>query len=482
MWMPNAGRQTEAYLNEADIVGYGGAAGGGKTDLAVGLAITNHHRSIIYRRETQQLIGVIQRMEEIMGTRDGFNSQTKVWRVPHSGRLNFVEFGGCPNLGNEKRYQGRPHDLKVFDEVTEFLEAQVRFLLGWLRHENPLQRTRVLMTFNPPTTTDGQWVLKYFAPWLDPDHPNPAKPGEIRWFTTVNGADKEMPSGDPVTLDNGEVVYPMSRTFIPAKVQDNPFYMNDNNYISRLQAMPEPLRSQMLKGDFMAGVTDDPWQIIPSAWVEAAMKRWKPRTNRDRGPMSSMGVDVARGGRDKNYLSRRHGHWYDELAALPGATEPDGPGVAGWVISQRQDRAPVHIDMVGWGASPYDFLVANQIQVIGINGASGSVGQTNDESRLQFINLRAELWWRMREALDPKRGYDIELPPDSELKADLCAPKWELTPKGIKVEEKKEIIKRIGRSPDKGDAVCLANIETMKEADLPWNEDVIETDYDHYES
>jgi hypothetical protein len=66
----------------------------------------------------------------------------------------------------------------------------------------------------------------------------------------------------------------MSRTFIPSRVSDNPYLMG-TGYMTQLQSLPEPLRSQMLYGDFHAGVQDDPWQVIPTAWVEAAMARWK---------------------------------------------------------------------------------------------------------------------------------------------------------------------------------------------------------------
>ena len=52
-----------------------------------------------------------------------------------------------------------------------------------------------------------------------------------------------------------------------------------------------------------------------------------------------------------------------------------------------------------------------------------------------------------------KAGSRIALPPDDELKADLAAPHWELTARGIKLEPKDDIRKRFGRSPSKGDAV-----------------------------
>ena len=39
-WVPLPGPQTEAYESLADVTFYGGAAGGGKTDLAIGLRLS----------------------------------------------------------------------------------------------------------------------------------------------------------------------------------------------------------------------------------------------------------------------------------------------------------------------------------------------------------------------------------------------------------------------------------------------------------
>ena len=63
----------------------------------------------------------------------------------------------------------------------------------------------------------------------------------------------------------------------------------------------------------------------------------------------------------------------------------------------------------------------------------------------------------MREELDPGQdgGSVLALPPDASVKADLAAPRWELTARGIKIEDKDEIRKRLGRSPDEGDAIVM---------------------------
>ncbi|MDR0250199.1 MAG: terminase [Burkholderiales bacterium] len=454
VWSPLSGAQSMAYASEADIIGYGGAAGGGKTDLACGLALTRHSKSLIMRREGTQLIGITDRFTELLGSRDGYNGQERIWRL--KGRQ--IEFGSVPNDTDWIKYQGRPHDLLVFDEAANFLESQVRALLGWLRSTDPRQRKLALMTFNPPTTVEGRWIVEFFAPWLDTHHPNPAKPGELRWFATVGGKhDVEMPSGDPVTV-NGERITPMSRTFIPARVTDNPHLAN-TGYMTMLQALPEPLRSQLLYGDFSAGVGADPWQVIPAAWVEAAMARW--RRPDVLTPMDSMGVDVARGGEDRTILARRHGMWFDDPLVYPGAQTPSGSAVAGLVVAALRNQAVVHIDVIGVGASPFDFLRQANQQVVGVNVAERARGG-DFSGRLTFKNLRSELWWRMREALDPERNTGIALPPSPELRADLCAPTFSMSGADIYVASRDEIIKRVGRSPDYASAYILALMDTPK--------------------
>lgn len=489
-WRPLPGPQTTALECQADITGYGGAAGGGKSDLLCGLILTQHQRSVLFRAEKAQTENVVQRMEEIIGNTDGLNSQKGIWRL---GKNRLLELGGLDNPGDHRRWQGRPHDAKLYDEVTEMREAQVRYTMGWNRSANPKQRCRVVMTFNPPETAEGRWVIRFFAPWLDELHPNPAVPGELRWFATVgDNPDYEVKDAtpfvivddepcydfDPFDYTPEEIVTPLSRTFIPSRVTDNPYYM-ESGYMSTLQALPEPLRSQLLTGDFRAGMQDDAFQVIPTKWIEAAQARWKPRDKK--GPMDSIGSDPSRGGKDKHSISRRHGTWFDVMVRAEGKDTPDGPSGAAQIIAVRRDRAPVHIDMVGWGASVFDFLTENDVQTVGINGAAKSHAATNDNS-LRFCNLRAEIWWKMREALDPKNPDPIALPPDPKVLADLAAPRWKLTKSGIQVEDKEQIKLRIGRSPDDGDAVCLANITTIKNELDPRNRQSARavTEYDPY--
>lgn len=470
VWRPLPGPQMDAFNSLADVTGYGGAAGGGKSDLLAGLTLTVHKRVAIFRREKAQTERIIQRMTELLGDTNGYNSQKGIWQLG-DGRL--VEFGGLDNPGDERRWQGRDHDLKVYDEVTEMRESQVRYTMGWNRSADPSVRSRVVFTMNPPTTAEGRWVIAYFAPWLDPSHPNPAVSGEIRWFSTIGGKDVEVPDGRLFVLVGEQRVYmfdeedhrpeeiikPKSRTFIFSRVTDNPFYMA-TDYISTLQALPEPLRSQMLSGDWRAGIKDDEMQVIPTAWVEAAQARWTARA--EKGPMDSIGSDPSRGGADNHVIARRHGTWFDELIVHTGLETPDGPTGAAQVITARRDRAVVHVDIIGWGASVYDFLVTNNVQTVAVNGATTSY-EVSKEGSLRFANYRAQLVWRMREALDPHNPHPLYLPPDRVLASDLTAYRWKLTPRGIQIGDKAEMKKLLGRSPDRGDAVCYGLVATMKD-------------------
>lgn len=454
LFWPLPGPQTMAYESSADIVGFGGAAGGGKSFLAVGKALTQHQKIMILRREATQLTGIIDEITNLLGSRNGYNGQDRIWRFA-DGRQ--IEFGSVPNLGDETRYQGRPHDLLVFDEAANFLESQVRFLMGWARTTTPGQRVQVLMTFNPPTSAEGRWLLSFFAPWLDRKHPRPAQPGELRWFIAVEGKEIEVDGPTPVQ-HGGETITPKSRTFIPSRITDNP-YLLETGYMAQLQMLPEPLRSQMLYGDFQAGLADDPWQVIPTAWIERAMQRW--RLPDVLPPMDSMGVDVARGGKDRTTIARRHGEWFDKPLTYPGTATPDGPAVRGLVIGALRDQAVIHIDVIGVGSSPYDFLREARQQVIGVNVAEGSTA-TDKSGRLSFVNLRSELWWKFREWLDPANNTGAALPDDPELLVELAAPKWTLRGPIIVVESREEIIKRVGRSIDIASAYVLGLIDTPK--------------------
>lgn len=456
VWVPQDGPQRMAYESEANIVFYGGAAGGGKTDLLLGLALTSQHHSIIFRREAVQLIGIEERMTSILGTRKGYNSQDGLWRLP-GGKV--LELGSVKDEGDWMKYQGRPHDAKLFDEISHFTEAQFRTLIGWLRTDKENIRQRVVCAGNPPTSAEGEWVKRFWAAWLEPTHPNPARPGELRYYVTnEKGEDEEVPDSSPVAVGQDTVI-PKSRTFIPSSVNDNLFLLS-TGYRATLQSLPEPLRSQLLRGDFNAGSSDPAWQTIPTEWIKAAQARWKPREAK--GEMTALGFDPARGGQDKSSVARRHGNWFDEIITAPGAVTKDGPTAAGFVTPLVRNGACICVDAIGIGSSALDFIKGLNLNVLAVVGSESS-HTTAKAGNIRFRNRRAEMYWKLREALDPTAPEPISLHPDSELLSDLAAVRYKVVTMGqvaaIQMREKDEIKKVLGRSPDKGDSVAMTFVE-----------------------
>lgn len=460
-WQPNPDHedgtpnpQRLALDCQADELFYGGQAGGGKTDLLIGAALTQHRRAAVFRRVSPNLDAIEQRLLDLVDD-DKYNLTHKVY---NDGKVR-IELEYCQHEKDKGKQQGRPRDLYGFDEITEFTRTQYQFIIGWNRTTTPGQRTRVICTGNPPIDSDGLWVIEEWGPWLDPDFYDPAEAGELRWYYYDDDGRIQWQRYHAPVMTNGIEVTPRSRTFIPATLRDNPHLTQDGRYMSVLNSLPEPLRSAFRDGDFRALTQQgDPFQVIPTAWVRAAQKRWLDR-ERPNGAADGAGHDVSRGGQDATTYAPRWGTYFGEVRTWPGASIPDGPTAAMKVHSEAEKDEPryINVDVIGYGSSSYDSLIVMGYNAIPVNVSTGSTYK-DKSGKLTMLNLRAETYWRMRDALDPEDDSQIALPPDSELLRDLCSARYKPLAGGkIKVEAKQEIKERIGRSPDKGDAVLLAN-------------------------
>lgn len=478
--------QVMALESQADVVGFGGAAGGGKSDLAIGAALTKHTWSVVYRRELAQVRDLFERAVSILddaGVPYKPNRSIHAITFGEEGAKRRIHFGGVEHPDDWKKYKGRPRDLIAFDEATEFHESQVRILMGWLRTTLTYQRCRVIMGFNPPTDEDGRWVIRYFAPWIDEDYDGiKAAPGELRWFATINGShdvecegpepfQAEDEDGKPIFRDDGqpEIIKPHSRTFIPATWKDNPFSVA-TGYDKTLSGLPEPYRSQLMYGDFAAAVADDPWSIVPGKWIRLSNKRWA-KTLDDFGGhppclLSAIGMDVARGGSAFTCLAKRYGVWVGRLIEIAGAKTPDGPSAAAECAKAYEAGAYVNVDVGGPGGGAYDALVypiprGHGITAYPINAGAKALRADGTEYRdksgkLKFANVRAMMYWMLREALDPNGTILLALPPDPELYKQLTATRYKIVGEAIQIEKKPEIEMRLGRSPDRAEALALS--------------------------
>jgi hypothetical protein len=444
--------QQQAHASEADEIFYGGRAGGGKTDLGIGVALTKHKKTTIFRRYYKDLRDIVARTIEIVGNTRGLNQSAGIWRDLPGDRM--IEYGAMQLETDKYRFKGRGRDCMVFDEAPDFTESQILFVTGWLRTDDPALRPQVFLCGNPPTTSEGAWIIARYAAWLDKQHPNPAKPGELRWYVRIDDKDIEVESGEPIEHD-GEMLYPKSRTFIPASLKDNPYITED--YIRQLQNLPEPLRSQLLYGDFDASSEDDPWQVLPTAWVQAAQRRWRETEKPDLA-LRAVGNDVARGGKDKSTFAPLYGTWFDELRVYPGVETPDGDSVIDLLLDIAGLDDTVAIDVIGVGSSVYDAGRRRGFKkLIPVNNSGAPSKRATDKTKkYAFANVRAEALWKFREALDPNSGEDICLPPGLELLLDLCTPRYKVVGGKYWIESKDDIKARIHRSPDLGDAVVLA--------------------------
>ncbi|GHG21521.1 hypothetical protein GCM10017784_11290 [Deinococcus indicus] len=207
-------------------------------------------------------------------------------------------------------------------------------------------------------------------------------------------------------------------------------------------------------------------RIIPEAWVRLAFQRWKDQQQPE-GKPSAIGVDVARGGADKTVFAPRWGTYLGRIVTYPGTATPDGPTLRDLLLPELGQGTRANIDIVGVGSSPYDFTKQAHAETYPVNGGLQGIDGTDRTGNYRFANLRAKLYWQLREALDPEQGLGLALPPDEELLVDLTSAGWEPRGDKILVEKKDDIKKRIGRSPDKGDAVTYAFYEPPVEEALP---------------
>lgn len=454
----------------------GNSGGGGKTDLGIGLAITKHSRSLLMRRKYTDLAFITDRTIEIMGTRKGFNGSAPPRFAISPKQL--IEFGAAQTVGDELSWMGRPHDLLFCDEAAHFAEQQIRALMGWVRSTEPGQRVRVVFGSNPPLSDEGNWMFKMFAPWLDPAYPEPAKSGELRYCIVgdddmdvwVDGPGQYSIDGifvtDNMDVNIDGVVAAMSRTFIPAKLADNPF-QNTKEYRAQQDGLPKHLRDAIRDGNFLSVRKDHDLQLIPTDWIQQSMDRWTPKPP-DNVPMcaiaadlTGMGSETGGGKQDKFVLASRHDGYYNELVVTEADDAKMGKDKAAKIQRHRRDGAMIILDMGGgYGDSTYEHLDNNGIRAVKYKGAAKSAARTK-ASKIPFFNKRAEAYYRFMEDLDPGQpgGSRITLPNDPFLMADLCSVRFDKNNSDlniIKLESKKDLCARLGRSTDYGDPVVMA--------------------------
>lgn len=221
------------------------------------------------------------------------------------------------------------------------------------------------------------------------------------------------------------------------------------------------LYRQQALGEFAA---DDENAVVPLSWVEAAFLRWEAWREAGRPPLEgerSVAVDVATTGADKTVLAQRHGrHIFEFRYTSAGGTMDTVGKVQEVVTGKHKDTRPVTVDVIGVGVGVADRLTELGYKVERYNGAA-STSFTDRSGDFGFVNTRSAAYWHLRELLSPDvpEAEAVMLPPNQQLLADLTTPTWRITtgsPPKIAIETKVDLHKRLGRSPDFGDAVAMA--------------------------
>jgi hypothetical protein len=213
--------------------------------------------------------------------------------------------------------------------------------------------------------------------------------------------------------------------------------------------------------------------LIPYEWIELANNRWlklqEEKVETWRAASLRLGVDVAGMGRDNSLLCYRYDNYVDKFHAHQSGGKADHMHIAGLVSHElKKPDTIAAIDTIGEGAGVYSRLVEQGfINAISSKGSESAKGLRDINDVYEFANMRAYLFWCIRDWLDPKNKYNPALPPCDKLTEELTETHWKFQSDGkIIIEKKEDIQERIKRSPDWSDA--------LKETFYPANVQIID--------
>jgi len=262
---PQPGPQ-EAFLSSwADIVLYGGAAGGGKT-YGLLLEPTRHVNNgkfgaVIFRRSYPEIIEEGAMWDESYNIYSHLGAIPKIgnlkWTFPAGARVSFAHLQYERDLDD---YKGAQIPLLEFDQLETFTERMFFYMMSRNRSNCGIA-SYIRATANP----EPGWLADFIDWWIEDDgYADLSRVGVVRWFIRFNDvtfwADtkEELEERFPGSL-------PKSFTFILASLLDNKILMrNDPGYLANLQALNRVDRLRLL-GDSNQPERGGNWKVKEEA-------------------------------------------------------------------------------------------------------------------------------------------------------------------------------------------------------------------------
>lgn len=195
--------------------------------------------------------------------------------------------------------------------------------------------------------------------------------------------------------------------------------------------------------------------------IEAAQNRDESEVPVAPDSLRVISCDVARFGSDETVVVRREGLRVRLVDHYVGNPITHTAGVIIKQVKEAKADAPharvqIVVDDDGVGGGVTDILREKGYSVTAFK--AGEVAIEEDE----YPNARSEQWFRMAKVI-----ADLDLDPDDQLAADLVAPTYKMDSAGRRVvEPKDQTKKRLGRSPDRGDAVLMSFAPKREEGKL----------------